>query len=91
MVNMNTEQTLVIWVVVVVLTVSDVMVCALNSTPESFSTGPSTGCERHNISNDLTERTTARVTGTTETERNSATFTKCMLAATLSWRTTSGS
>lgn len=49
MVNMNTEQTLVIWVVVVVLTVSDVMVCALNSTPESFSTGPSTGCERHNM------------------------------------------
>lgn len=63
MVNMNTEQTLVIWVVVVVLTVSDVMVCALNSTPESFSTGPSTGCERHNISDDFTERTT----GTTET------------------------
>lgn len=67
MVNTNTEQTLVIWVVVVVLTVSDVMVCALNSTPESFSTGPSTGCERHNISNDFTELTTACVTGTTET------------------------
>lgn len=65
MVNMNTEQTLVIWVVVVVLMVSDVMVCALNSTPESFSTGPSTGCERHNISNDFTKLTTVAMKCTT--------------------------
>lgn len=54
MVSTSTEQTLVIWVVVVVLMVSDVMVCALNSAPESFSTGQSTGCERHNIPNDWT-------------------------------------
>lgn len=65
--RMNTEQTLVIWVVVVVLMVSDVMVCALNSAPESFSTGQSTGCERHNIPNNWTTLTTASVRRTTET------------------------
>lgn len=45
-VKLSVEQTLVIWVVVVVLMVSEVMVWALSSTPESLSARLSTGCGR---------------------------------------------